>query len=88
MNPTGTDAAETLKRALEQGTSVNALLREHLESYASRPQITAGSREEQLEALERIIALAKEVNAGSGPEGRTWTREELYDRPIGRGRYG
>jgi hypothetical protein len=81
---------ETLKRtrirALEQGASVNALLREYLESYASGPIITAGSREEQLEALERIIALANEANAGSGPDGRTWTREDLYDGPFGRAR--
>ena len=82
--------AETLKRArikaLDQGMSVNTLVREYLESYASGPIITAGSREEQLEALERIIALAKEVNAGRGPDGRTWTREDLYDGPFGRAR--
>ena len=84
-NLTITIDAETLKRArikaLEQGTSVNALVREYLESYA-------GSRQEQVEAIEQAIALAREANVGSGPEGRTWTREDLYDRPIGRGRYG
>jgi hypothetical protein len=82
-NLTITVDPETLKRArikaLEQGTSVNALLREYLESYA-------GDRQEQIEALERIFALAKEVGAGSGPEGRTWKREDLYDGPFGRAR--
>ena len=75
----------TLKRArikaLGQGTSVNALLREYLESYA-------GDWREQIEAIEQALTLAKEANVGSGPEGRTWKREDLYDRPIGRGRYG
>jgi hypothetical protein len=60
---------------------VNALVREYLESYA-------GSWQEQIEAIEQAIALAREANVGSGPEGRTWTRADLYDRPIGRGRYG
>jgi hypothetical protein len=87
-NLTITVDAETLKRAriraLEQGTSVNALLREYLDSYASRPQFSAGSRREQLEALERLRARAAEVNAGSGPAGRTWKREDLYDGPFGR----
>jgi hypothetical protein len=89
-NLTITVDAETLKRsrikALEEGTSVNALLREYLESYASRPRITAGSREEQIEALERLRARAAEVNAGSGPVGRSWKREDLYDGPFGRDR--
>jgi hypothetical protein len=90
-NLTITVDAETLKRArikaLEDGTSVNALVREYLESYASRPRVQAGgTREEQIEALERIFALAKEVGAGSGPEGRTWKREDLYDGPFGRAR--
>jgi hypothetical protein len=32
------------------------------------------------EALDEFLALAYNVNASSGEEGRTWTREELYDR--------
>jgi plasmid stability protein len=67
---------ETLKkariRALEEGTSVNSVLREYLERYA-------GVRREQLEALQRILADAREGGTGSGPGGRTWTRDELYD---------
>lgn len=66
---------ETLRRArqkaLEQGTSVNALLREHLESFA-------GTRSAQEEALDRIRKRADHVRAGSG--GRRWTRDELHER--------
>ena len=61
-------------RALEQGTSVNALVREYLADFVG------DSRAEQ--ALAEILALAAHSPASSGPEGRTWTREELYDRPY------
>lgn len=78
-NLTITVDEETLKRAriraLEEGTSVNAVLREYLERYA-------GARREQLEALQRIIESSRESTSGSGPGGRTWTREELYDRSL------
>jgi hypothetical protein len=60
-------------RALEDGTSVNAVLRTYLERYA-------GS-DDQSEARAEILRLAAQSHASSGPEGRTWTREELYDRP-------
>jgi len=59
-------------RALEQGTSVNAVVREYLRDYVGRP--------DALDALERIFEIADRSGASSGPEGRTWTREELYDR--------
>lgn len=62
-------------RALEEGTSVNAVLREYLESYA-------GVTREQREAARRIIESSQESTSGSGPGGRTWTREELYDRSL------
>ncbi|CAN5764828.1 hypothetical protein BH20GEM1_BH20GEM1_09160 [soil metagenome] len=62
-------------RALEQGTSVNAVVREFLESYA-------GVRAEQRKAIEEFLAIARESGAGSGGEGRTWTRDELYDRTL------
>lgn len=72
---------ETLKkarmRALEEGTSVNAVLRERLEEYA-------GARREQMEALERILASSRESASGSGPGGRTWTRDETYEERLGR----
>lgn len=67
---------ETLRaariRALEQGTSVNAVVREYLRSYAEH--------ENPVEVLRRIFARADRSRASSGPGGRTWTREDLYDR--------
>ncbi len=57
-------------RALEQGTSVNALLREYLESYAGA--------DEERDARTRLVRLARESHASSGRAGRTWTREELH----------
>jgi plasmid stability protein len=67
---------ETLRaariRALEQGTSVNAVVREYLTSYARR--------ESARDAIRAILARAERSGASSGPGGRSWTREELYDR--------
>jgi hypothetical protein len=59
-------------RALEDGTSVNALLRAYLERYAGAGE--AG------EALAGFARLARRSAASSGPQGRTWTRDELHDR--------
>jgi plasmid stability protein len=58
-------------RALEQGTSVNALLREYLRAYAS---------EEAKRAMEEIVTLASKARSSSGKGGRTWTRDELHER--------
>lgn len=60
-------------RALEQGTSVNAILREHLEKYA-------GGNAEQVAAMRRFLDFAGKSKAGSG--GEKWSREDVYDRPI------
>lgn len=62
-------------RALEQETSVNALVREFIESYA-------GTGEAEL-AVEELLELARRSQASSGPGGRTWTREELYEERLG-----
>jgi Arc/MetJ family transcription regulator len=59
-------------RALEDGTSVNALLRAYLERYAG-----AGEADEALSGFAR---LAQRSTATSGPDGRTWTRDELHGR--------
>jgi plasmid stability protein len=79
-NLTITVDEETVKRAriraLEEGTSVNALLRGYLEDYA-------GIRREKLEAWRKIQELAKSSGMSSGGEGLP-KREELYDRQIGR----
>ena len=75
-NLTITVDGETLKRAriraLEEDTSVNAVLREFLESYA-------GVKRERLEAGHRIIESSRKSTSGSGPGGRTWTRDDIYE---------
>ena len=81
-NLTVTVDEETVKRAriraLEEGTSVNALLRDYLEDYA-------GARRERREAWRKIQEIARGSGFSSGGEGLP-QREELYDRPIGRHR--
>ncbi|CAN5188221.1 hypothetical protein BH09ACT3_BH09ACT3_02940 [soil metagenome] len=59
-------------RALEQGTSVNALLRDYLIAYSGTDR--------ERRAREELVELARASTAASGPEGRTWSRDELYDR--------
>ncbi len=61
-------------RALEHGTSVNALVAAYLERYAGPDPAAA--------ALAGFLELADATVAGSGDGGRTWTRDDLYDRPI------
>ena len=74
MNLTITVDDEVLRRAriraLSQGTSVNAVLREVLESYAGS-DIEAGARD-------RLAKLARGSTASSGSSGRTWTRDDVY----------
>jgi plasmid stability protein len=74
-NLTITVDEESLKkariRALQEGTSVNALLREFLDAYA-------GVRREQQEAAGRIVALSRSSQSRRG--GKTWTRDELHER--------
>lgn len=64
-------------RALEEDTSVNAVLRKYLEEYA-------GGRQEQIEAARRIIEASRESRSGSGPGGREWKREDAYEERLGR----
>lgn len=64
-------------RALEEDTSVNAVLREYLEEYAGR-------RREQVEAARRIIEASRASRSGSGPGEREWKREEIYEERLGR----
>ncbi len=58
-------------RALEQGTSVNAVLREVLEAYA-------GVRRRQQEAVRAILVQARESRAQRGEA--KWTRDSLHER--------
>ncbi len=59
-------------RALEDGTSVNAVLREYLAAYAGDSSVR--------EAREAYVAMAEAAAASSGPGGRTWTREDAHER--------
>jgi hypothetical protein len=56
-------------RALERGTSVNALVRDYIEHFADEDAAR--------EAIVGLFEIAERSRAGSGPEGRTWTREEI-----------
>lgn len=58
-------------RALEQGTSVNAFLRQALEAFA-------GAQAEQVEAVDDLLALSRSSASRRGT--RSWTRDELHDR--------
>lgn len=60
-------------RALENGTSVNAVVSAYLEHFAGVGSTRA--------ALTGFRALSLVTAASSGPEGRSWRREDLYDRP-------
>lgn len=75
MNLTITIEDDVLKRAglraLAEGTSVHAVLRSFLETYAD-----AGEREQA--AIADLINLSLESTAGRGAA--TWTRDELHER--------
>jgi len=58
-------------RAAELGTSVNAILREYMEQWTS-------VQEDRRRAVDRILEASRRSRASSG--GRTWTRDELYER--------
>jgi hypothetical protein len=51
---------------------VNALVREYLEALAGQAKAQ--------DAINAVLGLAQRSDAGSGPDGRTWTRDELYER--------
>ena len=59
-------------RAAEQGTSVNAVVREYLERFARD--------EEERSALQQVVSLARASTASSGDQGRTWRREDVHER--------
>jgi hypothetical protein len=59
-------------RALERDTSVNALVRGYLEDFVGRGP--------QREGIDAFMAVTESVRGSSGPGGRSWTRDELYER--------
>lgn len=71
---------EVLKRArikaLENDESVNQYLARKLEEYANT--------DTQESHWKEFLNLARASTADSGPEGRTWTREDLYRERLER----
>lgn len=62
-------------RALEQGTSVNAVVRDYLAGFAGEEPSRA--------AIDRFLATARSSRASSGTGGRQWTREGIYADRVG-----
>ena len=75
MNLTITVDNDVLKqariRAIREDTSVNAVLREFLASYA-------GATSRRREAVDRLLAMSRTATSKRGAA--TWTRDELHDR--------
>jgi len=67
-------------RALEEDTSVNAVLRNFLEEYS-------GVRRERREAGRRLLELSEKSRASSEGKGLP-SREELYEERLGRYGWG
>jgi plasmid stability protein len=58
-------------RALEHGTTVNALVRDYLEAFAGP--------NEARRALATIAEIGERSQASSGPGGRRWRRDDVYE---------
>jgi hypothetical protein len=65
-------------RALEQRTSVNAILAEHLERFARIRDLQEAAVQSLLSRAARSSADDKRRAARRG--GRRWTRDELHER--------
>jgi len=57
--------------ALQQGNSLNAVIRDFIKDYIGRTK-------RYHEVTNRILQKAEDSSFGS--QGRQWTRDELYDR--------
>ena len=57
---------------MQQGTSVNALVRDYITRLAGESEAAEGVAE--------FLRIVSEAGASSGPGGRTGTRDELQDR--------
>jgi hypothetical protein len=58
-------------RAVQQDTSVNALLRDYLEAFA-------GAGDSRNQAADELLRLSARAHSGRGD--RLWTRDELHER--------
>ena len=61
-------------RALEENSSVNAVLGRYLEAYARIDEL----RRRREDALRALLELADRCQAGRA--GKCWTRDELHER--------
>jgi plasmid stability protein len=59
-------------RAMQQGTSVNALVRDYLARLAGESEAADGAAE--------FLAIVSGADVSSGPSGRMWTRGKLHER--------
>jgi hypothetical protein len=59
------------RRALEQGTSVNAVLRDYLSQFA-------GTQSAQANAAKHVLELSRAARSGRGKT--KWSRDELHHR--------
>jgi plasmid stability protein len=67
-------------RALERGTSVNAIVRDYLSDFAGTDRAQRAVRE--------FIEIAERSPAGRGAAGRSWSRQDLYDERLDRAARG
>lgn len=61
-------------RAIRENTSVNAVVRDQLGRYAA-----AEPDQPHRRPIDGFLELARQGGFSSGPGGRTWTRDDLYD---------
>jgi len=67
-------------RAAQDGTSVNAEVRDYLTAYAAGSETVA---ERRRRAMARLLEIADSLPPTvGGLEGRTWTRDDLHDRSL------
>ena len=59
-------------RALQQGTTVNALVRDYLASFVGKPPANQGVAD--------FLEIANRTAASSGKPGRSWTRDDAHAR--------
>jgi Family of unknown function (DUF6364) len=59
-------------RAMQRGTSVNALVRDYIARLAGESEAADGVAE--------FLNLVSGAGASSGQDGRTWTRDDIHDR--------
>lgn len=61
------------RRTLEQGTSVNALVRAYLKTHA-------GGQDVRQSTVEYLLSRSRSRRVKSGSRGRRCTRDEIHDR--------